>query len=50
MVEYALLTAGTSVRVMYSQAVTSVGSINWVIVGALVLALITCRMVFTPRV
>ncbi len=44
MVEYALLTGGIALQTLYSHVTSFAGSINWVMVGAVVLVVVTFRL------
>jgi hypothetical protein len=50
MVEYALLTAGPAFHAIVGEVSSFVDSVNWFIVGGLVLGFLTLRYLFTPRV
>jgi lipid-A-disaccharide synthase-like uncharacterized protein len=50
MVEYALLTARPALDAMVGEVSGFVHSVNWFVVGCLVLGFFTLRFLFTPRV
>jgi hypothetical protein len=53
MVEYALLTAGTAGQMMYANLASLASSlhhVDWPLVAAGLLLLLTLRFLFTPRV
>ena len=49
MVEYALLTAGTSLHMLVADVTARLASVNWLLVGAIVVGLFTVKLLLTPK-